>query len=366
MRKSRLVRRRSATARLCLATLSLLIIAGMNSAFGQPITTRPKGYLCLFAAEPLTIDGRLSESAWTRALWTDNFVDIEGEGMPPPTFRTRVKMLWDSEYLYVAAELQEPHVWATLRQRDTVIFQDNDFEVFIDPNGDNHEYYEFEMNALNTGWDLFLPKPYRDGGPPVDSWDIVGLRTAVHVAGTLNAASDVDTGWSVELAIPWQSLLTYAHCPAPPEIGDSWRINFSRVEWDVRIEDGHYRKIPGRPEHNWVWSPQGVVDMHRPERWGYVQFADDASGLFLADSAWGAKELLMQIYELQRDYRTAHGTWAESLKDLRFRQPPGDDRLGQVTLQAAPDGYEAAVTLRLAGKHVQRWHVRQDSKLWRD
>ena len=57
-------------------------------------------------------------------------------------------MLWDDEYFYVAAELEEPDIWATLTERDAVIFYDNDFEIFIDPDGDSHEYYEFEMNAL--------------------------------------------------------------------------------------------------------------------------------------------------------------------------------------------------------------------------
>ena len=42
----------------------------------------------------------------------------------------------------------------------------DDFEAFIDLNGDNHEYYEFEMNALNTGRDLFLPRPYKDAARP--------------------------------------------------------------------------------------------------------------------------------------------------------------------------------------------------------
>lgn len=32
--------------------------------------------------------------------------------------------------------------------------QDNDFEVFLDPDGDNHNYYEIEINAHNTVWDL--------------------------------------------------------------------------------------------------------------------------------------------------------------------------------------------------------------------
>ena len=56
-------------------------------------------------------------------------------------------MLWDDQFFYVGAELEEPHVWATLTERDSVIFHDNDFEVFIDPDGDTHLYYELEMNA---------------------------------------------------------------------------------------------------------------------------------------------------------------------------------------------------------------------------
>ena len=63
-------------------------------------------------------------------------------------------MLWDDEYFYFAAELIEDQIWATLTERDSVIFYDNDFEIFIDPDGDSHQYYEFEINALNTVWDL--------------------------------------------------------------------------------------------------------------------------------------------------------------------------------------------------------------------
>ncbi len=95
-----------------------------------------------------------------------DFVDIQGDAKPKPRFRTRAKMLWDDNYLYIAAEIQEPHVWATLTNHDSVIFQDPDFEVFMDPKGETQPYYEFEMNALNTTWDLRLNKPYMDQGKP--------------------------------------------------------------------------------------------------------------------------------------------------------------------------------------------------------
>ena len=93
-------------------------------------------------------------------------------------------MLWDDTYFYIGAELVEPHLWATLTQHDSVIFHDNDFEVFIDPNGDNHEYYEFEINALGTGWDLLLPRPYqgrRQAGQQLgDSGNEVGRASRRH------------------------------------------------------------------------------------------------------------------------------------------------------------------------------------------
>ena len=247
---------------------SLLFAALALLADGQ----QPQQYVCRKTNTPVVIDGRLDDAAWNRAAWTSDFVDIEGDRKPRPRFRTRAKMLWDDTYFYVAAEIEEPHVWATLTKHDSVIFHDNDFEVFIDPNGDTLEYYEFEINALNTGWDLFLPKPYRFGGKARNEWEIPGLRTAVHVDGTLNDPSDQDRGWSVELAFPWKALAEFAHKPAPPRPGDEWRVNFSRVEWRHEVSAGKYRKVPDTKEDNWVWSPQGVVNMHIPEHWGVVRF----------------------------------------------------------------------------------------------
>jgi hypothetical protein len=232
----------------------------------------PRHYTCLQARGPMVIDGRIDEPSWRRAPWTKPFADIEGHAKPRPRFRTRMKMLWDDEYLYIAAELEEPHVWATLTEHDAVIFRDNDFEVFLNPTGDGRNYFEFEINALNTGWDLFLPKPYKDGGSADNSWEIPGLRTAVHVDGTLNDPHDRDRGWTVEIAIPWTAYASRVDVKRPVD-GDVWRMNFSRVEWRAEVADGRYRKVHGLREDNWVWSPQGVINMHVPERWGFVHFS---------------------------------------------------------------------------------------------
>jgi hypothetical protein len=291
----------------------------------------PERYVCHFAEVAPAIDGMLEEPAWMGVPWTDEFVDILGEAGPAPRHFTRAKLLWDDAFLYVAALLEEPDVWGTLTERDAVIYHDNDFEVFIDPDGDNHAYYELEINALGTVWDLLLVRPYRDGGPAVDAWDIRGLRAAVHVDGTLNDPTDTDDGWSVEIAIPWDVLAECAGRPAPPASGDVWRLNFSRVEWRSEKRGGRHVKLldPGTdhplPEDNWVWSPQGLVAMHYPEMWGLVRFSDERAGAvdpgFAIPADQRARWALMRLYHAQRRHRDRHGRFAAEVGALPLDDP---------------------------------------------
>jgi len=316
-----------------------------------PIDWAPRQYVCYRPGARIEIDGALTEECWRNAPWTEAFVDIEGEQKPAPRFLTRAKMLWDCDCLYVACEMEEPDVWATLTARDAVIYHDNDFEVFIDPDGDTHEYYELEVNAFGTEWDLLLIRPYRDGGPAVDSWDIQGLRTGVLVEGTLNDPSDTDEGWSVEIAIPWAVLEECAHGPAPPAAGDRWRVNFSRVEWETEAIDGTYAKLTdpttGRPlpEDNWVWSPQGLINMHYPEMWGFVQFsgltAGEGTDAFTRRDKEAAGWALRKVYYAQRRRFAEHGSYTSDRDDLGFEGAFVSGRYWSPTITALPRRFEA-------------------------
>ena len=357
--------------------MSSRLVVGLLHTFALPLFTSfaqiteprnlsefPNTYMCGRATSPITIDGRLDDAAWQGAEWTHAFVDIQGETMPAPRFATRAKMVWDDTCFYIAGELEEPDVWATLVKRDTVIFYDNDFEVFIDPNGDNLEYMEMEMNALNTVWDLLLAVPYRAGGHGDNRFNYEGLRTSVHVRGTINHPGDRDTGWTVEIAIPWKAFARYAHQPLPPRDGDQWRVNFSRVEWSVIVRDGTYEKVPGAPEDNWVWSPQGVIDMHRPERWGYVQFTRSPGTAFRADASWSARVFLHHIYYAEISFAGRFGAWAGTLGELGLVLPTGFATPPRI--DATDQGFTATVGIYLGDGSIQRWHIRQDSRIWSD
>ena len=332
----------------------------------------PKRTVVYRAPAPPAIDGRLDDPAWQAAAWSDPFVDIEGDRKPAPRWLTRVKMLWDADHFYVAADMEEPDLWGTLTTRDAVIFQDPDFEVFIDPDGDTHQYDELEVNVLGTAWDLLLVRPYRDGGPPIDGWDIAGLGIGVNARGTINRPGDKDDGWSIEIAMPWRALREAAPGRRPPAAGDQWRVNFSRVEWLVDVADGRYRKrvnpATGKPfaEDNWVWSPQGAINMHMPERWGVVQFSDQAPGgpeeRVRDDPDDLMKWALRRLYYRQQRYRTAHGKYATRLEDLDAANLRVDGQPLSPQIETTASSYEISVASRAGG----RVRLRQDGRVWVD
>lgn len=282
----------------------------------------PKHYIITKISDKIIIDGNADESNWNTAKFTDKFIDIEG--FNTPKYDTKVKMLWDDTYLYVYAELNEPHIWGTLKQRDTIIYYNNDFEVFLDPAGYGIGYGEIEINALNTVWDLYLNKPYRIGGKANFQWNLNDLKSAVKIHGTLNNPNDVDSLWTVEMAIPLKPLIGLKNRPKTiPKEGEQWRINFSRVQWDHDIIDGRYhrKKIDDKflREYNWVWSNQKVINMHEPEKWGFLQFteAETSDGIeFIEDADLEIKQTAFALFR-----KTRYGDLKTLLEnDLGFSQ----------------------------------------------
>ena len=261
-------------------------------------------YTCLRTRSPITVDGKLDEEAWSKALKSPRFIDVIGG--TPSTYDTRSSLLWDDKYLYIAFWSEEPFVEAHIVKRDSLICDENDVEVFID-GGD--AYYEFQINALNTIYEVFYiwKDAYKKGGrfdvPEFDvidndawvfsgnpgehhtidcfwkgthprgnrwtffNWDFPGLKTAVHINGNLNDSSVVDKGWTVELAFPWEGMKWLASGRSlPPKQGDMWRLFLCR-----------YQKfyMNGTKIHTgWAWNKVGTSDNHFPERFTNIHFND--------------------------------------------------------------------------------------------
>ncbi len=336
-------------------------------SYGQSNTTiiHPKSYIAHQTNEHIVIDGSPSENSWEKAKSTDLFVDIEGSKIPK--YKTSVKMLWDEEHVYFFAEMEEPHVWGNLKQRDTIIYYNNDFEIFIDPDNDTHNYYEFEVNALNTLWDLFITKPYREGAPIINDWNANGFQSAVQVYGTLNNPNDIDKGWSIEIAIPFKVFKTsYYHKNVPKN--QFWRVNFSRVNWDFELQNNTYhRKKDSKgkfePEYNWVWSPIGVINMHRPEDWGYVYFSSKKVGEhdeFIIPDDERIKQFLYQLYRKQKGYYKKNRRWATAFEELSLDDFEIEGNKIMYTLENHQTGWNITV---ISPFTKQLFVIKEDGKI---
>ena len=261
-------------------------------------TEETSRYTCYRTPSPITIDGDLTKSVWQNARKSGRFVDMIC-GVPG-FFDTRAAALWDNEALYIAFWIEEPFVEARLKQRDSTIFQENDVEVFID-GGDC--YYEFEINALNTVYEVFFiwkdafhkfdqkefdvhsRQAYTFGGNhdrdaatfwrgnhprglrwAFTDWDFPGLRTAVQIQGTINDNSDIDTGWTVEIAFPWKGMFRLAGGRTlPPKDSDIWRIFLGRFG-KLAIGNNVF-------SNSMSLDPVGDNDNHLPERFTPVSFS---------------------------------------------------------------------------------------------
>ncbi|MDD8019628.1 MAG: carbohydrate-binding family 9-like protein [Acidobacteriota bacterium] len=263
---------------------------------------KPRVYSCYRVPVAPEINGDLEKPAWKKAPCSARFVDlVTGQ---PAFLDTRVAALWDDNYFYLAFWVEEPNIQARLSQRDSFLWLENDVEIFI---AGPDCYYELQVNALGTIYEVFYiwqqalrPGSFFDrsefdlmrrevdilGGFQDNSrygrhprgrrwafmdWDFPGLKWAVKLDGTINNSSDLDRGWTVELAFPWSGLELLAQGrPLPPADGDTWLMNFFRFE----ALEANGRKI--EPSVGWALSPHGVYDSHLPELFSKIVFLKES------------------------------------------------------------------------------------------
>jgi hypothetical protein len=189
----------------------------------------------------------------------------------------------------------------------------------------------------------------------------------VHIDGVLNRPGAANRMWSVEVAMPWSSLRECAAEGRPPAPGEFWRVNFSRVEWRVETADGKYRKVinPGTgkpyPEDNWVWSPMGLINMHYPELWGYVVFADgNGPHSFELPADERVKWELRKLYYRERNYYAEHG---EFTKDSASLMRDGEQWSIMPAVETTRSLFQISAP-STDGKSV--FCIREDGKLWKE
>ncbi len=246
--------------------LLFLSLAAGRQVSGQEI----REYEVKRTGTPLVIDGVLDEPAWEKTATTEYFVEQEhGDSVPHPT---QARLLWDDHYLYVGFICNDPDVWSTLTGRDAHLWEEENVEIFGDPDGDEKNYFEMEFNALGTIFDQVVDHSWMEGENNEDrSWNLAGLKVGVSAAGTINDVSDTDTAWYCEVAIPYDSLDTkILPASSRPAGGVSWRLQLARYNRN-RDSEGN---VEGDPETS-LWNMTGNPWFHVPSRFGRIIFSEE-------------------------------------------------------------------------------------------
>lgn len=331
----------------------------------------PNSYIVYRATGPIEIDGELDEVAWANAPWSTPFVERDPRDRPHPEWETLMKMLWDDEKLYVAAYIEDHAIWGEATERNSQIHPENAFEIFLDPDGDTHNYLEFQVNALGTMWDLFITKPRGNGRLSTSTWNMIHFEHAISTDGEVNNPEGEDRSWTVELAYDWDEIRPLLGGRDLPVDGDQWRVAFMRIVWDLVWEDGRYRKEidpeTGQPwpEYKYVWSPQ-VRSQHIPETWGYLQFSEREAGSGTDTFDWHRDEEVKWVLRLfhyaQLEYYQEHGRYAQDASDLEMDDYEIDGYEAEPLIETTRTLYEATLPGFDSGT---QWHIRQDGLVWK-
>jgi Carbohydrate family 9 binding domain-like len=226
--------------------------AGENA--GPPVVRSAE---CRRASGPIKIDGVLDEAAWEKAQVLKDFA-VFWEHRPAKT-ATKARLLWDDDYLFFAAEMEDSDLYADVTQRNGMTWTNDVFELFFKPREKRLAYYEFQVNAANTQLELFLPSRGSGGYQRFAPLTKLGMESAVKLEGTLNDPTDKDKGWIVEGRIPTSAFLSSGDKPQP---GAKWRFALCRYDYSVAFE---------RVETSST-APLTQPDFHRYEDYGELIF----------------------------------------------------------------------------------------------
>lgn len=225
----------------------------------DPIFIHGPTYRCFKIERDLNLTGCLDDPLWGAARVVELRDPLNGR---QGRYRTTARLLYNDRHLYLAFQCEDQLVWGMHTERDAPVYEEECVEAFLCPTAQPRIYYELNVSPRNTVFDALILNGRPVGGPRVNfiglhDYTCAGLLTQVRVNGPLGQPGA--SGWSVEYAIPFSSLVGAK--PGAPQSGEVWYLNLFRID----------APQPDKPEH-YSWVPTEAIDFHRPWCFGILKF----------------------------------------------------------------------------------------------
>jgi hypothetical protein len=213
------------------------------------------------------LKGEWDGKAWGQvaALEIDQF---RTEGHPNHHPRTRAKLLYDDQNLYVFWLVQDRYVTCTRTRTNEQTHRDSCVEIFVQPRGSGTPHFAIEINCGGTVMMAQIIDPRRTADKFAD-WrrleprDVERAKIYHSLPKTVSPEISDDIEWRIEAAIPLSVLETYAGEKLAPLAGQTWRANLYKC-----ADDSSH-------PHFAAWSVVGgKCNFHQPEYFGELRFAD--------------------------------------------------------------------------------------------
>jgi glucose/arabinose dehydrogenase len=302
----------------------------------------PTEFECRFTDVPVKITGKGTDPAWKHAQAIDHFyLPWLGDKARPAKTKTTAKLLWDREYLYFFADMEDTDLYADVLEHDGMTWNNDVFELFFKPADDKPGYYEFQVNAAGTIMDMFLPRRGAGGYQRFIKDGDFHIDAKVHLRGTLNKWQDRDEGWSVEGRMPWTDFLRTGGRPA---VNEKWKFALCRYDYSVDFEGPELSTcapLKGR----------GIPDFHYFEDYATLKFVGPAKGAAARPHGiehWSPVATSRVVgspdppnpYRITRRYPDLKITYP-----IAIRHQPGSDLL-VVVQQRTPGGHSQIVRFK--------------------
>lgn len=181
--------------------------------------------------------------------------------------------MWDELYFYAAFEVADSDIISANTSHMSKTWEDDSVEVFLETDGKrakNRSDNTFQMTASVGGGTNFL---IGDNGIAKEK-KIYSFKFSKKVIGTLNRPNDKDTGYIIELAIPWREM------GGTPQAGQVMGFNFL-----CRLKGENIGFSSFSPE---VKTDQ---DIDNPSKWAKIVLTERPSIVSMQDGAYVCRKV---------------------------------------------------------------------------